>query len=232
MADVLAQHEIVVQTVLDLIKRGEFGPGDRLPVEADLAERLNVSRGSLREGIRALVAMGILETRQGSGTTVTSLDPALILRPLVFWADIQAGPGALHLHTVRRALEVESARLAASVITDEQLDSLGAILVRAAGHIGNQDHEGAMQADLDFHLTIARATQNPVLSALIEAVSQPTIRSRMWQSIHAAGRLQAAHTEHLVIIEALRSHDPMSARAAMVVHLMQSVQHTPTLPFI
>lgn len=225
MADGVSQHQLVVRAIQQMIASGEVRSGDKLPVEADLAEQLGVSRGSLREGVRALVAMGILETKQGSGTTVTSLEPALLLEPLVFWAGLQAGPSALNVHVVRRALEVESAGVAATSIDDETLAELDAILARAEQPISAHDHEGAMRCDLDFHLTIARATGNPILLALIEALGQPTLRTRLWQSIHETGRLEAAHAEHHAILTQLRHHDVMGARATMQTHLLQSVAH-------
>lgn len=221
----LSQHELVVHGIQTKISEGVWGPGDRLPVEADLAEQLGVSRGSLREGVRALVAMGVLETRQGSGTTVTSLAPDLLLRPLLFWASLQAGPEAQHVHVVRRALEVESAGIAAGLVTDDQIDELEAILTEALPHIEAHDHEAAMKLDLAFHLSIADITDNPVLLALIDTLSQPTVRTRMWQSIHAAGRLETAHTEHLAILDALKRRDVVGARAAMQVHLIQATAH-------
>ena len=72
-----SQSEVVVDGIKDMITSGVLSAGSRLPVEKDLADELRVSRGSLREGVRALVLMGVLETRQGDGTYVTALDPAL-----------------------------------------------------------------------------------------------------------------------------------------------------------
>lgn len=225
MGEGISQHQVVVAAIKEMIASGAVQPGDKLPIEADLAEQLGVSRGSLREGVRALVAMGILETKQGSGTTVTSLEPALLLEPLVFWAGLQAGPSALNVHGVRRALEVESAGLAAQTVTDEILDELDTILREAAEPIERHDHEAAMQCDMRFHQTIARATGNPVLLALIETLGQPTLRTRLWQSIHETGRLEAAHAEHRAILTQLRHRDVLGARATMQAHLMQSVAH-------
>lgn len=225
MANGMSQHELVVSAVQDMISRGELHPGDRLPVEPELAAQLGVSRGSLREGVRALVAMGVLETRQGSGTTVTSLDPHLLLQPLVFWASIQGGPSALNVHIARRALEVESAGLAAASITAEELRRLADLLDDADPHIARHDHEQALIVDHAFHLAIARSTGNPVLVALVDVLGQPTVRSRLWQSVNRSGRLESAHHEHRVILAALRRGDPVAARAAMYSHLTEVLTH-------
>ena len=221
MANGVSQHQVVVNAIQDFISSGELAPGDRLPVEADLAARLGVSRSSLREGVRALVAMGVLETRQGSGTTVTSLDPHLLLQPLVFWASIQGGPSALNVHVVRRALEVESAGHAASVIGAEGLDRLAGLLAEAEPHIASHDHEPALRLDHAFHQAIAAESGNPILVALVDALGQPTVRSRLWQSVNRGGRIEAAHREHEAILDTLRRHDPVGARAAMYTHLTQ-----------
>ena len=91
-----------------MLTRGELHPGSRLPVEKDLAAQLGVSRGSLREGVRALATLGVLETRQGDGTYVTALDPRTLLSPLGFLADLQQPAHAADLLAVRRVLETES----------------------------------------------------------------------------------------------------------------------------
>src|SRR5690625_5645704 len=204
-----------------MISSGEIAPGDRLPVELVLAGRFNVSRGSLREGVRALVAMGILETRQGSGTTVTSLDPHLLLQPLTFWAGMQAGTSSRELHAVRRALEVEAAAAAAAQGTEDDVKHLSDVLQKAEPAIRASDHEAAMAADLAFHLEIANTSRNPILIALLEAISRPTLRMRMWQSIHRGGRLENTHHEHHAVLNAIASGDPVGAQAAMHTHLGQ-----------
>jgi DNA-binding FadR family transcriptional regulator len=216
-----SQHEVVIQGIQEMIVSGEISSGDRLPVESILATRFGVSRSSLREGVRALVAMGILETRQGSGTTVTSLDPGLLLKPLEFWAGIQAGKSSRDLHGVRQALEVEAAAVAAMRRTDEDIERLQAILDDAEPAIRALDHESAMAADLTFHLTLARISRNSVLIALLEALSRPTLRMRLWQSIHRSGRLAITHQEHQAILNAVIAGDPRDAHAAMQSHLSQ-----------
>ncbi|ALM53384.1 FadR/GntR family transcriptional regulator [Halomonas huangheensis] len=216
-----SQYEVVVQGIQEMIVAGEIAPGDRLPIESILATRFGVSRSSLREGVRALVAMGILETRQGSGTTVTSLAPGLLLKPLEFWAGIQAGKSSRDLHNVRQALEVESAAAAAMRRTDEDIERLQAVLADAEPAIRALDHEAAMAFDLEFHLTLARISRNAVLIALLEALSRPTLRMRLWQSIHLSGRLAITHQEHQAILNAVIAGDPRSAHAAMQTHLSQ-----------
>lgn len=204
-----------------MIASGEIGPGSKLPVESELAARFDVSRGTLREGVRALAAMGILETRQGSGTTVTTLEPSLLLEPLVFWVDLQHDNESEHLPTVRRALEVESAGAAAERASKTQVERLRTILDGAPSAIEAGDHEAAMEVDFAFHRELAEIAANPILAALLDALSQPTKRTRLWQSLHRSGRVVAAHQEHETIFEAVRAGDSHFARAAMYTHITQ-----------
>src|SRR3982751_4426671 len=117
----LSQTDVVVQSIKAMITRGELVAGSRLPIEKDLAVSLGVSRGSLREGVRALAIMGVLETRQGDGTYVTSLDSNLLIAPMGFMVDLQTRADSADLQSVRRVLEAEAAARAAVRITDDEL---------------------------------------------------------------------------------------------------------------
>lgn len=177
----LSQTDVVVQSIKAMITRGELVAGSRLPIEKDLAVSLGVSRGSLREGVRALAIMGVLETRQGDGTYVTSLDSELLLAPMAFMVDLQSPEHRNDLHAVRRVLESEAAARAALRITDEELAAAGAILDGARGQVFADpvsDHETVMSADIAFHRVIAKASDNGALAALIDALADRTMLAR------------------------------------------------------
>src|ERR1044072_7630318 len=93
-----SQTDVVVEGIKQMILDGRCVSGERLPIEAELAALLGVSRGSLREGVRALSAMGVLESRQGSGTYVTGLEPSTLMAPLSFIVELQSDEDAVHLH--------------------------------------------------------------------------------------------------------------------------------------
>lgn len=228
----LSQTDVVITGIKRMLSSRRLRPGDRLPVEKDLAAELQVSRGSLREGVRALSTMGILETRQGAGTFVTRLEPSALLSAMEFWVGLQDGERANQVHTVRRALETEAAAAAAVCITEQQLDEAGRILdrARAAIHATSIDHDGAMQCDLEFHRLIAESSGNHVLSALIQSVSTRTIRARMWRSIHDSEGLVATHREHVGILEALKRHDADRARTRMANHLYAVEDYATSIP--
>lgn len=216
--------ENVVSSIMRMVSTGELRAGQRLPIEKDLSVRLGVSRGSLREGVRALAVMGVLETRQGDGTYVTSLDATSLLSPLAFYADLQVADDATQLLHVRRVLEAESAALAARTLTDEQLDQLSALLDRVdtiiSKGVDDDDLAEVIGADTEFHTRIARATGNRPLAALIESLASRTQRTRTWRAMTERGTVPGAQAEHRAILTELRRRDPDRARVRMETHLM------------
>ena len=105
-----------IDKIQGLIISGSWGPGDRLPKESELAAQLGLSRNSLREAVRALSQLRVLEVRQGDGTYVTSLEPELLLESTSFVSHLLVGESALELFEVRRLLEGSAAALAAARI--------------------------------------------------------------------------------------------------------------------
>jgi GntR family transcriptional repressor for pyruvate dehydrogenase complex len=167
-----SQSDIVVEGIKRMIINGALSAGSRLPVEKDLAAQLGVSRSSLREGVRALVITGVLETRQGDGTYVTALDPGILLSPIGFLVDLHRPENVADLQSVRRVLETEAVGRAALRITDEELHRAEQILASMELLLQAEpiDHEAVMNADITFHRLIAAASHNTTLEALIEAV--------------------------------------------------------------
>jgi DNA-binding FadR family transcriptional regulator len=217
----VSQTDVVVQGIRQMIIDGQLQRGDRLPVEKDLAAALGVSRNPLREGVRALSMMGVLETRQGDGTYVTQLDSSMLLAPIGFVVDLQDGSGTHHLHSVRRILETEAAASAALRIGTAELDAAAELLRHNEAELTLEEpnHETVIENDIAFHRLIAQAGGNPVLSALIEALGGRTMRDRLRRSISQPGADETAHREHLSILAALTAQDPDRARTRMAAHL-------------
>lgn len=219
----LSQTDVVVDGIKRMIISGQLGPGARLPREKDLAVEFNVSRGSLREGVRALAIMGVLETRQGDGTYVTSLDASLLLAPMGFLVDLGAESNAFHLQAVRRVLETEAAGRAALLIDDARVQQATDILaaVEPLIHSTGDEHFSAfIEADIAFHRVIAHASQNPALEALIEALATRTVRARLWRAITQKEALESTHREHHAILRAIAERDPEAAQIRMGAHLL------------
>lgn len=218
----MSQTDVVVHGIKKMIIDGALSAGDRLPIEKDLAVELGVSRSSLREGVRALSIMGVLETRQGAGTYVTSLDPSLLLGAMGFVVDLHNTKSAANLHSVRRVLETEAAGLAARAITAAELKEAQEWLDRSEAAMGRKpmDHEAILECDIQFHRLIASCSRNPVLAALIEALASQTVRGRLWRAISDEGAQHAALAEHRAILKALREGEPDRARLRMANHLL------------
>jgi GntR family transcriptional repressor for pyruvate dehydrogenase complex len=206
-----------IETIRELIASGEWGPGTRLPREADLAARLGLSRNSLREAVRALSLARVLEVRQGDGTYVSSLEPGELLEPTLSATHLLQGRTVLELFEVRRMLEPEAAAMAALRADQGVLHDLRRELDRmvAAG-----DHaEELVEADAAFHDVIGRAPGNGVLSALLRSLSTRTVRARLWHGLADRNALDVAREEHARIYEAIAAGDVDLARAASLVHI-------------
>ena len=217
-----SRSDHVIGIVKRMIASGELKAGDRLPVEKDLAARWGVSRGSLREAVRSLATLGVLETRQGDGTYVTKLDPGSLLRPLEFWADLQEATKSVDLLAVRRVLETESAGLAATRLSDDEFERLEGILMNVEEDMasGQLEPETFIDADADFHRTIANASGNTALAALIDSLMTRTLRGRLWRAITERDSVGEAHADHRAILAALRTRDAERARIRMAAHLL------------
>ena len=216
----MSRSDDVVDGVKQMILDGRLQPGERLPAEKELAATLGVSRGFLREGVRALGTLGILDSRHGDGTYVTTLDPTLLLAPVAFVAELQ--DDATAFHAVRRLLETEAAGLASLHIDDVGLARLRAVLDETARALVQHplDHERLVDADLAFHEEIARASGNPVLAALVEGLAGRTSRTRVWRGLSDEGAEDRAFVEHEAILAAIAARDPDRARLRMATHLL------------
>jgi DNA-binding FadR family transcriptional regulator len=228
MTDVRARPKSRSDEVVDGIRRmildGTLLPGSRLPVEKDLADLLGVSRGSLREGVRALAILGVLETRQGDGTYVTSLGPSMLFAPVGLAVELQGGTGgAESFHVVRRILETEATAMAATRPGPEMLEQARHALDEATEVLGRTpiDHQLLMNCDIAFHRAIAVGSGNPVLAALVESLASRTVRGRLWRGLSDEGALHRTHAEHGAILAALEARDPERARVRMAVHLLE-----------
>jgi len=205
-----------IDQIKGMIVSGELGPGDRLPREADLAERLGLSRNSLREAVRALTLVRILDVRQGDGTYVTTLAPDVLLDAVSFVIDLHQDRGVLDLLEVRRILEAATAALAARNIDPAGLAELERLLEESAG-CGTI--EELVENDLAFHRTIGAGSGNSVLASLLDGLSSRTSRARIWRGITQSGVIERTIAEHRAIYEAIAARRPELAEAAMTVHV-------------
>lgn len=220
MANVSANDRIINEVVA-MITSGDLAAGDRLPPEAELAAQVGASRGSLREAVRVLAYLGILDVRVGDGTYVTSLDGPSLLRGLSLIGHVATDRTALEIFEIRRILESAAAAMAATNISDEELEHLGRLIDELAAET---DGERFVKLDMEFHNLIAAASGNDALSVLCASFSVQTQRARLMRSRHVKGILERTSAEHEAIFRYIKARKPSLAAAAATAHVA-SVEH-------
>ena len=212
--------EQVVSHVRSLIERGELRPGDRLPAERDLAVQIGVSRPTVRAGLRALAAMGVVKSRHGSGTYIPDGPPTLGSEPLSFLAALH-GFTREEMYEARRILEVGAAGLAAERASSEQVATMAEEV--ASLFASMDDPQGFLRHDIEFHRAVATASGNPIVATLVEMVSALYYeRRRQTAGAPPTGTCTTRPKRTGAIYQAVRSRDPNAARDAMNDHLMQA----------
>ncbi len=207
--------EEVANRLLTLIKERELRPGAKLPAERNLARMMEVGRPAVREALRALALMRVVDIRQGDGTYITSLEPSQLIAHLdfVFPKDSVA---LVQLLEARRVIEAGNARLAASRVTDSQIAALGDLVIALENSIDDLDRFS--QLDIALHEAVCAAANNFLLSQFMKIVSALGKVSR-----ERTGGLrevrEAALRDQRRIVDALRAHNPDAAQRAMLDHL-------------
>ena len=212
----MAVTDEAIDKIKEMIVSGELGPGDRLPKEADLADRLGLSRNSLREAVKALSLIHVLDVRQGDGTYVTSLEPRLLLDAISFVVEFHRDDTVLEFLQVRRILEPAATAMAAQHMTDAEVEELRDILALLDE---KPTVEELVANDLEFHRRIAVGSGNTVLASLIDSLSGPTTRARIWRGLTQEGAVAKTREQHRAIYEAIAAHEPELARSWATVHV-------------
>jgi GntR family transcriptional regulator, transcriptional repressor for pyruvate dehydrogenase complex len=205
----------IVKSVTNLIMRGVWKPGDMIPSEKELANRFQVGRSTIREALKSLSMLGVLETRAGEGSIVQ--EPTSELLSGAFrWGLLLCERNLDDLVDVRVLIEVECARRAAQRRNTALIDQLNA-------SIGDMDkfqtdHEAFLESDTMFHMAIAKAAQNPIFD-----IMGSTIQSicRIWypSTYFIPDTKSLTLTEHRAITEAISTGDPEKAALTMTEHL-------------
>jgi DNA-binding FadR family transcriptional regulator len=212
----MALTDEAIERIKGMIVSGELRPGERLPKEVELASRLGLSRNSLREAVKALSLIRVLDVRQGDGTYVTSLQPEVLLESVGFVLDFHRDNSVLHLLEVRRILEPAATAMAAQRMSDAEIEALGELLEPSGDA---SDLNELIAADLEFHRRIAVGSRNPALASLIESLSAPTLRARVWRGLTQADATAHTVEQHHSIHQAIAAREPELARAWATVHI-------------
>jgi len=207
--------EKITDRLLTLIKERQLSPGDRLPPERELATMMGVGRPSLREALRALAIMNIIEIRPGSGAYVTALEPKRLIEHLDFIFSLDDST-FLQLFAARQILEVGIVALAAQHITDEEIFALEQCVSESME--AANDPEVFLQADIKLHKMITDAARNPILARFMESLNQLGLASRR-RTADLPGVIPQSLEDHRAIVAALKAHDPELASQRMRYHL-------------
>jgi GntR family transcriptional regulator, transcriptional repressor for pyruvate dehydrogenase complex len=211
----------VKRQLLQEISEGRLAPGHRLPPERELATRLGVSRNVVREAIRSLIEMNILQARQGAGVFVTALDIESLLEPLQFVVSLESTT-LRSLIEARLAIEPGIARLAALNGSPADHEALVGLLEQSSRRAA-PDPKRFMQIDVQLHARIVRMANNPFLTRIMQSLGALVASSREFTNSVPAMR-KRAHEDHERIVAALCANDAEAAEVAMRDHLMHVAQ--------
>ena len=207
--------ETVLNRLLGLIASGEVKPGDRLPSEPVLAEQLGVSRVTLRESVKMLSAMGLVDVRHGRGTFVRQPESSPLTRPISVLLGLYA-VSVFELLDVRRVIEFHTVQEAARRRSDTNLARLRE-LVDEMEHVLDSP-ERYIDLDKAFHLEVARCADNRVFAALLEMI-RDRLREDLLKSVCKPGKTERYERDHGKILRAIECRDGTLAQSIMAEHL-------------
>ena len=211
-------YEQIVKQIEESILKGALKPGDQLPAERDLAQQFGVSRTAVREAVKTLREKGLVESYSGRGTFITNGTSQAIKQSLDFMMRIGQQDGLVQLAEVRQILEPEIVALAASRVQEQHL-----AMMREAVAVMDEalrDPDAYIEADLDFHLSLAEAAENPIILSLIDSIVG-LLREQRLRIFYVDGGPERGQFHHKRILEAVERHDADGARDAMRAHLQQ-----------
>ena len=209
-------YEAIVRQVKAMISEGRLKSGDQLPPERDLAEKFVVSRTSVREALRALESLGLIEIRPGEGTFVREVSVERLIEPLAL-VMLSQREAIGELFEARRLLEPAIAALAASRATPEEVQEMERILDDQAREVA-AGRTGLAQ-DAAFHTAIGTAAHNRAITRIVHAIMDLLTQSRE-ESLNTPGRPTRSHQDHRRILQAIARRNAAAARQAMLDHIV------------
>jgi GntR family transcriptional repressor for pyruvate dehydrogenase complex len=208
--------EGALQALTEMIRSQQVRPGDRLPPERQLAESLGFSRNTLREGIRALEMMRILEVRPGRGIYVSSLEPGVLLQATAFVTQLFRDHTVVEMLEVRSILDHAAAAQAAARISTDELQAIKEILVESGQATASRHW---LDLDIRFHAQIAACAGNEFMASLLNTTAAGTYDVRLLQAdVLGTSAWEIGLAQHQRIYEALLRRDPHGAALEAASH--------------
>lgn len=223
----MALTDEAILDIKQMILDGELRPGDKLPPEKELGARLGLSRNSLREAVKALELVGVLDVRRGDGTYVTDLGTEYLTEALSFVLDLHQESSLLELFEVRRILEVAAVEKAAARATEHDIAELQQQMNRIREDLKNLGQGSSdvdivntlVNHDVAFHRYILGLAGNSYLAGLSDSLASQTTRARIWRGLTDANAVERTLVEHQAIVDSLSAKDPALAKAVMTNHI-------------
>jgi GntR family transcriptional regulator, transcriptional repressor for pyruvate dehydrogenase complex len=207
--------EEIAQQIMDLIANGDLKPGQRLPSERELCKNFGAGRSSLREALRCLSIVGVLNARVGEGTTVAA-DGGKFLGKIIEWRLITEKHDIENLLEVRIGLEGIAAADAALRATDEDIEKLQELIAKMKAAVKSEKQFAVL--DLEFHVTLAKSSGNALLFDLVSMIRGQLARA-LTKVLLLPNAIPLSLKEHTAVFEAIKRHDAETAREAMHAHL-------------
>ncbi len=211
-------YQQIVQQIEESVLSGALKAGDQLPAERELAQQFGVSRTAVREAVKALREKGLVEAYPGRGTFITDGTSQAIRQSFGFLLKFGGVENSAHLVEVREILEPEIAARAATRARDVHVIAMREAV--AAMDLALTDPEAFVEADLDFHLSLAEAAENPFILLLIDSIVG-LLRQQRKRISDLEGGPERGQFHHKRILKAVEQHDPKAAHEAVRAHLQQ-----------
>jgi GntR family transcriptional repressor for pyruvate dehydrogenase complex len=208
-----------MELIRDRIASRRYPPSTRLPRETELAAELGVSRAALREAIRALELIGVLDSRHGSGTYVSDLSPESLLRGLGYSNALMRVESAAELAEFRRITEPEASALAASRATAEQVATIQELLDQMETITDPREYA---RLDAGFHQAILDASGNSLLAAVGRALTSAEAWRSMWAAVTRDVIPPRTRMEHRYLVQAIAVGDSDLARSVAHAHVSEA----------
>ena len=217
----MTKCDFVMEQLKDKIFTGEYKSGDQLPPEGTLCEMFAVSRITVREALKKLNMMGLVEIKQGKGTFVKTADLGLFMMPLLQMVDFDE-IDVDTIYTAREYIEGGIAYLAAKNRTENELMILRTILQNLHRSFDAQDVSALDDFDRAFHAQLAKAAHNPILFAVYQALDEINVACVKRFNKYRNTYLDDCYAEHLEIFSAIEQQKSQEAQLAMISHARTS----------
>ncbi|OAA94943.1 FadR/GntR family transcriptional regulator [Clostridium coskatii] len=211
-------YEHVIVQIENMIMDGTLKRGDKLPSERELVDNFKVSRTSIREALRALQVIGLIDSRQGEGNFIKQSFEDSLFEPLSIIFMLQGGKPE-EIMEVRKIIEVKTAAIAAEKINDEQLSNLEKL---ANAFKTSKDEKDNVELDKQFHYQIAQVTENFLIKNILNSMSflmDSFLKEARSKILVDKGNLSVLAAQHIKICEAIKNHDAAMASEEMKKHL-------------